>query len=608
MHGDSVVRVEADADGGRDEEFVPVDTDGRAQGIEYLGGQLAGHGLVILQGQDDHEFVATEPCHRIVGAQGIGQAAGHLLEQGVADMMAQRVVDGLEAVQINEQDGQLGVILGSGIHGLAEALLEQRAVGQAGQCIVVGEIAQLALDAATFQYFAFQFAGPFLDPYFQFVARAKQGVLGLLAFGNVVGDEEETLGLVIFAMQGGDGQFDSEAGAVLALESPFALVDRTQPDFGQQGIDGIRRTETDFLGQQVMPRLKFLTKQEAIDGRPADQFRTRKAQHLFGGRIAGNDLPEVVGGQDHQLGAVENGALQHDRLAQRILRHLARGNVFEVPDRSLVGACRVDGSPGHAHPDGVAVAATMDDFGNEGFAPSHDVVAMLPELSMGLVGKVGDAGWLAGHFSRLVAIQLFETPIDVLENAIADEGDADHAMIEDQALVDIGLPQVFLGLLEGCAVFEQPEDALRRITGIGSVADQVDPGLGAVLAPHVQFGVEGLALEQEGGSLAVEGFEFLGGAIEHDTVGTDGAICRKTEQVPEVLVVALQLAVPGEGDADRGIGHQRFHFARRLLQRIAGADRFRDVFGDPYRTPAVVIGIDGLAEQVAPDQSAVLLA
>ena len=233
---------------------------------------------------------------------------------------------------------------------------------------------------------------------------------------------------------------------------------------------------------------------------------------------------------------------------------------------------------------------------------------MLSELSMGLVGKVGDAGWLAGHFSRLVAIQLFETPIDVLENAIADEGDADHAMIEDQALVDIGLPQVFLGLLEGCAVFEQPEDALRRITGIGSVADQVDPGLGAVLAPHVQFGVEGLALEQEGGSLAVEGFEFLGGAIEHDTVGTDGAICRKTEQVPEVLVVALQLAVPGEGDADRGIGHQRFHFAQGFLQRITGADGFRNVFGDPHRTPAVVIGIDRLAEQVAPDQSAVLLA
>ena len=85
--------------------------------------------------------------------------------------------------------------------------------------------------------------------------------------------------------------------------------------------------------------------------------------------------------RDHQLGAVENGALQHDRLAQRILRHLARRDVFEVPDRPLVGACRVDGTAGHAHPDGVAVTATMDDFGNEGFAAPHDVVAMRPSWS-----------------------------------------------------------------------------------------------------------------------------------------------------------------------------------------------------------------------------------
>ena len=57
-------------------------------------------------------------------------------------------------------------------------------------------------------------------------------------------------------------------------------------------------------------------------------------------------------------------------------------------------------------------------------------------------------------------------------------------MIEDQALVDIGLPQVFLGLLEGCAVFEQPEDALRRITGIGSeiYLDWFVTGLGWTIA------------------------------------------------------------------------------------------------------------------------------
>ncbi len=88
---------------------------------------------------DDDKLVAAESAHRIFAAHGLGQATRHDAQQTVADMMAQRVIDEFEAVQIDEQHSHLLAGRTRLPQRLAQTLLAQRAVGQLGQHIVVGQ-------------------------------------------------------------------------------------------------------------------------------------------------------------------------------------------------------------------------------------------------------------------------------------------------------------------------------------------------------------------------------------------------------------------------------------------------------------------------------------
>jgi hypothetical protein len=74
-------------------------------------------------GNQDGEFVAAQarqvlPAglhslgaqHQVAGADGFAQALGHGLEQMVADVVAQRVVDALEGIEVHEQHGEFLVV------------------------------------------------------------------------------------------------------------------------------------------------------------------------------------------------------------------------------------------------------------------------------------------------------------------------------------------------------------------------------------------------------------------------------------------------------------------------------------------------------------------
>ena len=52
--------------------------------------------------QQHHELVAAEPRHDVAGTQALAQARGHLAQQHVAGLMPQRVVDDLEAIEVDE--------------------------------------------------------------------------------------------------------------------------------------------------------------------------------------------------------------------------------------------------------------------------------------------------------------------------------------------------------------------------------------------------------------------------------------------------------------------------------------------------------------------------
>ena len=78
------------------------------------GQQPAGDPLdVIAFGgllQDDDEFVAAEPRHDVARAQGAAQPVGDFHQQHVAGIMAERIVDDLEPVEIDEQQRKLSLV------------------------------------------------------------------------------------------------------------------------------------------------------------------------------------------------------------------------------------------------------------------------------------------------------------------------------------------------------------------------------------------------------------------------------------------------------------------------------------------------------------------
>ena len=59
--------------------------------------------------QEHAELVAAEPRGRVGGAQDRAQPLAHLAEQLVAGVVAERVVELLEAVEIEQQQRQAGV-------------------------------------------------------------------------------------------------------------------------------------------------------------------------------------------------------------------------------------------------------------------------------------------------------------------------------------------------------------------------------------------------------------------------------------------------------------------------------------------------------------------
>ena len=85
---------------------------------------------------EDDELVTAEPGDRVAFAQGGEQAGRDRLQELVARFVAERVVDLLEAVEVEEQHGGLGAgAAGAGLH-LLDAVEDERAVRQAGERVV----------------------------------------------------------------------------------------------------------------------------------------------------------------------------------------------------------------------------------------------------------------------------------------------------------------------------------------------------------------------------------------------------------------------------------------------------------------------------------------
>ena len=144
--------------------------NGSADRLQDLGGHVGGVGGALDLRQHHHELVAADAADGVHHAQLPHQALGDLLQHLVAGGVAERVVDVLEAVQVDEHHrGLLAVALARGQR-LGEPVFQQAAVGQPGQRVVVGEVLRARLGLA-----------PVGD-------LRLQALVGGLQFGGALGD------------------------------------------------------------------------------------------------------------------------------------------------------------------------------------------------------------------------------------------------------------------------------------------------------------------------------------------------------------------------------------------------------------------------------------
>ncbi len=112
-----------------------------AQHIEHFFGQCARllkRRFAVepqIIGHDD-EFVTTQARDGVGLAHALRQALGHMLQQMVADVVTQRVVDDLEMIQVYEHQRTVLTRAGAVCEGFLQPVEQQLAIRQIGQSVI----------------------------------------------------------------------------------------------------------------------------------------------------------------------------------------------------------------------------------------------------------------------------------------------------------------------------------------------------------------------------------------------------------------------------------------------------------------------------------------
>jgi len=101
--------------------------------------------FVLGRFHDHHEFVTADTADDVRAAQGLPQALRHLAQQHVANIVAQRVVDDLEVVEIEQQHADAGLLAVRALQRVRQLVVEGIPVGQASYGIDVRQQVQVLL-------------------------------------------------------------------------------------------------------------------------------------------------------------------------------------------------------------------------------------------------------------------------------------------------------------------------------------------------------------------------------------------------------------------------------------------------------------------------------
>jgi hypothetical protein len=140
----SVVRIDGypDAAGGID--FGSIDRNAREQS-RFDAKEEVAQAVHGGKGFERAELVAAQPGHHFAVLEAVAEPARQRLQHPVAGRVAIAVIDFLEAIEVDGDDCQVGVAeIGLG-KCRSKPLVEQRAVGQAGEPVMAGHMGYCGL-------------------------------------------------------------------------------------------------------------------------------------------------------------------------------------------------------------------------------------------------------------------------------------------------------------------------------------------------------------------------------------------------------------------------------------------------------------------------------
>ena len=140
----AVCRAERGAETGFDPQLVAADLQRLPQPLEDRPGPPRHARGVAAAGQQQRELVGAEARHRLPFRDALQQAVGDRRQHLVARLVPAAVVDRLEAVEVERQQGARPVAAAQPGQPAAQPLDEELPVGQAGHRVVEGQPLDLA--------------------------------------------------------------------------------------------------------------------------------------------------------------------------------------------------------------------------------------------------------------------------------------------------------------------------------------------------------------------------------------------------------------------------------------------------------------------------------
>ena len=162
---------------------------------------------IDVGGRQQHgELITAQPRDRVRGAQCVSQARRNFLQHQVAGMVPERVVDFLEPVEVDQQDGEALFIAMRSEDRLLQPIEKQGAVGKVGERVVIRQVCDALIGEMT------------LAPdrrFAQFPLHGRRQPLEVVLHDVVVRAGTHRRDRGIFADRAGD-EYEREIGVLLA--------------------------------------------------------------------------------------------------------------------------------------------------------------------------------------------------------------------------------------------------------------------------------------------------------------------------------------------------------------------------------------------------------